>query len=333
MVSFNYVTILAALYAVGVAAGPCKPGQSPPATTTLATLVKPVSSTISSIAASAPTLGSETQVLCAAAYLRSKDICNVKGNIGNPAPRIDSNEISFQECASSCAESSVCTSIFYQNGLCTRYSGSFSDLGFQEANSEGFWYESSCFQCSRGKSPDHYDCVCPRQANKRSLGELILDLDFEDGDVSNWSLEDTPDYSVYLDIQTPYDGRGGTTKALRLFEGEDSGTGQAKYIPEFTLEDRETYMLYASVRNTAQWSPTSSSGWENIKLTLMNGDLNLFEDLNVEGSALGGNNWIQWSALFEVQEGQGGSVSFGIDIQVSGRLLDYYFDDIKIFKI
>ncbi|KAH7122121.1 hypothetical protein B0J13DRAFT_612358 [Dactylonectria estremocensis] len=313
MVSFNFVTILAALSAVGVVAGPCKTKQSPPATTTLATHVEHISHTNSSSAAAVPTLGSESQILCAVDYINPKDICNAKGNIGNPISKIDSSKISFQECANSCAGNGDCRTFFYQNGLCTKYSGSLTDLGFQNADSEGFWYESSCFQCARG--------------------ELILDLDFEDEDGSNWSLDVTPEYSVYLDVQTPYNGRGGTTKALRLFEGEDAGTGHAQYIPEITLEDRGSYMLYVSVRNTAQRTPTTSSGWENIELTLSNGGNNFLEDLTVGGSALGGNGWIQWTVLFEVPEGQGGAASFGIDLQVSGRLLDYYFDDIMILQL
>ncbi|KAH7171237.1 hypothetical protein EDB81DRAFT_910010 [Dactylonectria macrodidyma] len=308
MVSSTLVALLSAFSLTGVEASRCKGRPTASVSTTLTTSVR-----ATSLAASTPSapvsLGSSSGAnTCKASYHDSGRTCNAKGHLQNPSGS-ESSEKTFDDCVESCAATNSCVVFSYGDGVCTTYvSGSFRKLGFRESDSTEYWYELGCFECYEG--------------------ETILNLDFEDGSGDDWNFQSTPDYALMSDIQTPYDGRGKMTKALRIIEAVDAGYGTADYAPEITLEEGAIYMFYATTRKTG-----ANSDWQKVSITLTTGSQHFFKVAPNDKNPLGDNGWSQLSKEFEVAQGQGGPANLYITVESVNSESDYYFDNIMILKL
>ncbi|KAH7163339.1 hypothetical protein B0J13DRAFT_669927 [Dactylonectria estremocensis] len=208
--------------------------------------------------------------------------CNAKGHLQKNPSESESSEKTFDECIEYCAARTSCPVFSYGNGVCTTYvSDSIRKLGFEESDSTEYWYEPGCFECYEG--------------------DAILNIYFEDGLGDDWNFQSTPDYALMSDIQTPYDGRGKMTKALRIIEAVDAGYGTADYTPEITLEEE-------AIQHFFKVAPSDEN-------------------------PLGHNGWSQLGKDFEVARGQGGPANLSITVESVNSESDYYFDNIMILKL
>lgn len=118
--------------------------------TTFATSVKEATQTSS--ATSVPTLGSEYDVWNCQYWSSEQDkICNQKGSFQKNIIFTQSLPISFEECVTTCKFDRDCNTFYYEENLCQTFKEFAADSGFNAGSSKGSWYDSTCFNCLKGK--------------------------------------------------------------------------------------------------------------------------------------------------------------------------------------
>ncbi|KAF7555484.1 hypothetical protein G7Z17_g2170 [Cylindrodendrum hubeiense] len=281
--------------------------------TTLATSVRLASETTTSNDATAATLVARADgVSCFADYQGMKDTCNKQGIISNvPDPLLGFGEISFEDCASRCADRSDCNMFSYHETFCTAFTQSLSEMGFQEGPADGFWFEPSCFSCSHSES-------------------VVTTVDFENQDVSGWEITGAEGV-INIDVQSPVK-LGVPTAALRISETQVSGYGRVDLSNSFDLEERESYIIGVSSKSTSFMGPMSNP-WGAVTFAIEVDGTQVFKSTPSIGSPIGKTGWGQWSQLFEVPEGLSGPATIWIGVQSDGYQWEYYFDDITVVKL
>ncbi|CAM1504613.1 Fc.00g022040.m01.CDS01 [Cosmosporella sp. VM-42] len=237
--------------------------------------------------------------------------CNADGYItdNQAMPFLHASALGFEECVNSCAVADGCKTIYWMAGTCAIYSGQLTRANFGPGGNGGFWNDISCFDCGT---------VDP-----------ILDLDFENQNVDDWSISDDTENNYYFDIQTPETAVKGSTHAFRVLEGGETGSARVQYNPAIPVEVG-TYKLGFTAKNNYQPDPTSSTKWEFVTVTVSSVGRDLYRGPPGGGSL--GRGWYQFEMDFEVADGQEGPAYLSFAMSASGFLLDYYFDDIYIVK-
>lgn len=163
-------------------------------------------------------------------------------------------------------------------------------------------------------------------SRKLSSDTVGLFLDFEDKDVSGWTLDTAEEFSHFLDIQTPYTPDGDTTSALRIMEATNDGFALAEYVPNIILKAGSRYKVKFFARSTA-----SSTNWDLVTITIASNPT-IYKNHPQNGADIGGG-WYSFEDEFVLDASWSGRVNFQVSIDASGEQLDWYFDEIDIFSV
>ncbi|KAH8666062.1 hypothetical protein BGZ61DRAFT_592790 [Ilyonectria robusta] len=219
---------------------------------------------------------------------------------------------SLAECATLCYTGPDCTAFHYrEDGNCQIFIKTWASYGFYPSTSGTYWYQKECFECSDA--------------------DAVLDVDFHDRNVSNWSLKTEVDGSFYMDVQTA-DG----IPALRILESATEGEAQVNYLPEFEVEAETTYELVFNARSNLPVNQQTGMPETDFKLLtfyVYTHDDVIFETIPVNGAWTGGQGWLKFSSKFVVQKGEEGAATLAFTVHASGSQLDWYLGYLYIKKV
>ncbi|KAF7562275.1 hypothetical protein G7046_g1855 [Stylonectria norvegica] len=255
-----------------------------------------------------PVLAARGASICSRIDPQGDVICGKEGYISDDSQKWPDATVqpNIESCAELCASTSGCSYFNWRNGnFCQIFAKSISDAGFYDATSMSFWYELGCFACQ----------------------QAALSLDFEDQDVSAWSLTTATEGSHFLDILPRNAPSGGTTYTLRVGEITNDGYARADYSTPVLLEGGNSYSLHFVARTTA---PVTN--WDLVTVTIDGGRGDIYKSHPANGADLGGG-WFYFQDTFMVDGGFSGSAYFSFSIDASGQQLDWFFDDFTVTSI
>ncbi|KAF4467426.1 hypothetical protein FALBO_5720 [Fusarium albosuccineum] len=232
--------------------------------------------------------------------------CGRQGYINNDSGKLgDPSAVpSATACADRCATTSSCTFFNFrpESGFCQLFSGDFASIGHREEPSGSYFSQLACFACQNS--------------------DTLLWQNFEDGDVSKWSMNMDKDGDFFFDIQQQ------DSKAFRVLEATNSGTADVIYTQPFHLEPGSTYRIsYLAKSNNKAIQP-----FDLLRTRISRGEEVIYESFP-EYPADYPVGWTQFFSKFTVGEGKGGSATFSFRIIASGSQIDWYFDGISVQKI
>ncbi|KAM5342272.1 hypothetical protein ACJ41O_013238 [Fusarium nematophilum] len=253
--------------------------------------------------------------------------CGAEGSLLDNSHLINNNAatVTQQECIESCASTEGCTSFVYDRNLrCLLFSGDFSTFGYTQDKTGSYYSQMECFEC---KGTDGDSNESPWKDEQHD-GETLLDIDFEDGSVDDWDINDSIGTSYEIrDVDTPF----GQTKSLVITEPAQAGYTFLDSTRAFQL-DKDHY--WYKVGFTAKCSLVSQFGvtdWSPIRVVLWNNGAKIFSTQPINGEALA-NGWIRFEEEFENEEQLGGDTTISIGVEAKGLEPDWYFDNIWVSK-
>ncbi|KAF7542456.1 hypothetical protein G7Z17_g11556 [Cylindrodendrum hubeiense] len=236
--------------------------------------------------------------------------CNVEGFISKPAGILGEPvfKATAEGCADHCADTDKCTSFLFHEGTCQPYQGSFSTFGFTEHKTYSVWYEMECFRCSDAG--------------------VVIGVDFEEGSYGSWSVYGSTKDAFTIDTKAK--GFDGSATALRIVEGTKDGTGRIQWEKEISLKTGVTYALgFAMKNNKRDQLPLSA---ELLTLTVANNHQNILHTSPEHAIELS-DGWTEYHSTFKVPADLAGGAVFSIGLKSTGKLVEWYFDDIYIKNI
>ncbi|CAM1506212.1 Fc.00g058530.m01.CDS01 [Cosmosporella sp. VM-42] len=287
------------------------------AQTTFATSTVP-----SSVPTSSPALDARAVnqwATCSAADSPRSDLtCGVVGSIKNDASAWDNSiaKDSVEACAEYCYTQSGCESFYYDEGWCQLF-GDFYYMQFTAEEGGKTFYEKECFDC------------------KNDAGVLVkVDFSYADTDaeIAKWGMYADTDDTCFMDIQLFYAPQGGTRYGLRVGEIATEGKCTAQYLPRFILKAGATYKLGIKARSAKMQEAGLGDDFSNLSIYVYNSNEVIYQVTPGKGESLGGD-WYYWQWGFTPTAGQAGRTTIGIEVQTSGKELDWWFTDLLVERM
>ncbi|CAM1504793.1 Fc.00g023840.m01.CDS01 [Cosmosporella sp. VM-42] len=212
--------------------------------------------------------------LCSRIHPQGGEICGKPGYVKDDSHRwpLPVMKCSLEACAESCSATTGCGYFVWRDpGLCQGFADGISQAGsFDDRTSASMWYEIGCFACE----------------------EAVLDVEFEDLDVSGWTLVTSTDGSHFLDIQNTYTTGGQTSQALRVGEATTDGFARVEWNQELEIKAGSTSMIHFTAKSSA-----ATTNWDLLTLTVYSNPDNLYMKHPQNGTDLG-DGWFFFNDEF-----------------------------------
>ncbi|KPM45161.1 hypothetical protein AK830_g1417 [Neonectria ditissima] len=257
-----------------------------------------------------PTLGSS---LASCSFIEPQKglACNLEGDANDLGSVVARGSLSLPQCAAFCASIEGCKSFSMdQNEKCEGYSNSLPKANIKQYETGMFWYDMLCLRCNNG--------------------DRVLDLNFEDVKVEDWTLETPADDSFYFDIAPAYSPNKGTTKAFRILEVANEGTATASYATDLNLQAGTTYKFAFSARTSYVPMAVGHVSFSLMTLTISGSSDDAFQGPPSDGVDLG-KGWFRFENKFTVEEGAAGNNFLSIGVTASGFQVDWFIDELEIW--
>ncbi|KAF4996417.1 hypothetical protein FDECE_12453 [Fusarium decemcellulare] len=232
------------------------------------------------------------------------------------------------ECMRFCTMTQSCSAFSYdaETNLCLVGTRPWSDADFTPDNGPGAksWDQAECWECYDSRFPTSHDPSAPLSTNTPAL-DSILKLDFEDGNIDDWTLEANFDFDWFMDSPEAAAPQG---RALRIGEpqGADAKGEQATatYGETFYLTGGKTYTFAYKMR--VENNNYLVKNYDAITIYISTNDEIIYEFTPKRSDAIP----LQGFEEFTPHSTEEGEATLSVTITGIGHGFDYYFDSFVV---